>query len=66
MALFNGHCMEWKIFCPPLLKVKIVITWSISPDENNYIGRVNTCIPLITVDMVNTQSFLKTSFSVRK
>ena len=43
LAQLNGQCIQRKVFLPTTIKshvVKIAITWSISPDENNNIGLV--------------------------
>ena len=46
-------------FLPATIKshvVKIVITWSISPDENNNIGLVNTKVSSICIGDVQSPS----------
>ena len=43
LGQLNGHCIERNVFLPTTIKshvVKIAITWSKRPDENNNIGLV--------------------------
>ena len=61
LAQLNGHCIEIKSHM-----VKIVITWSISPDENNNIELVyktphnNTDLEI--TQSCNSQKFLTLNF----